>query len=75
MHWNYRVVEVDNGNDEKYYEICEVHYDENGKPTGFCEGCVGSETLEGVKRGIARLHEALAQPTLKAEDFKEEVQK
>ena len=73
MHWNHRVVEFDNGDSDKWYEICEVYYDESNKPIGYCDICAGSETLEGVKRGIARLHEALAQPILNEKDIRGEV--
>jgi len=73
FYWNNRVVEVDNENDEKYYEICEVHYDENDKPTGYCSLiCVGSDTLEGLKAVYERLGEALTQPILNEKDFKGE---
>jgi hypothetical protein len=73
MHWNHRVVEMDNGDGDKWYQICEVHYDENDKPIGYCDTFVGSETLEGLRGEIARFSEAVAHPILKTEDFKESV--
>jgi hypothetical protein len=67
--WNHRVVEFDNGDGEKYYEICEVYYDEQDKPTGYCDAHIGSETLDGLKGEIARLSEALAHPVIKEKDL------
>jgi hypothetical protein len=72
MHWNHRVVEFEDGYGDKWFSIQEVFYDENDKPTGYCDPFVGSETLEGLKEVVARFGEALTQPTLKAKDFKED---
>jgi hypothetical protein len=72
MHWNHRVVEFEDGYGDKWFSIQEVFYDENDKPTGYCDPFVGSETLEGLKEVVARMQEAVAQPVLKAEDFEEE---
>ena len=69
MHWNHRVVEFDNGDSDKWYEICEVYYDESNKPIGYCDICAGSETTETLKEVIARLQEALAHPIIKEADL------
>jgi len=69
MHWNHRVVEMDNGDGDKWYEVCEVYYNEDSKPIGYCDACIGSETLEGLKGEIARFSEALTHPVIKAEDL------
>ena len=73
MYWNHRVIEFVDEYEDKWFSIHEVHYDENEKPTGFCEPFVGSETLEGLKEVVARMQEAVAQPVLKAKDFRKEV--
>jgi hypothetical protein len=73
MYWNHRVIEFVDEYGDKWFSIQEVHYDENDKPTGYCDPFVGSETEEGLKAVYERLGEALAQPILKAKDFKEEV--
>jgi hypothetical protein len=73
MHWNHRVVEFEDEYEDKWFSIQEVYYDENDKPTGYCDAFVGSETMEGLKEVVARFSEALAQPILKAKDFKEGV--
>jgi len=71
FHWNNRVVEYVDEYGDKWFSIQEVHYDEDNKPTGYCDAFVGSETEEGLKAVYERLGEALAQPILKAKDFKE----
>ena len=74
MHWNHRVVEFVDEYGDKWFFIQEVHYDDNDKPTGCCDPCVGSETLKGLEEVVARFSEALAQPVLKVKDFRKEVQ-
>jgi hypothetical protein len=37
MNWNYRMVRLTKNNHDKYLELCEVYYDENGKPYGFID--------------------------------------
>jgi len=71
MHWNHRVVEFVDEYGDKWFSIQEVHYDDNNKPTGYCDPFVGSETLEGLEEVVARMYEAIAEPILKAKDFKE----
>jgi hypothetical protein len=70
FHWNHRVIEFVDEYGDKWFSIQEVHYDENDKPTGYCDAFIGSETLEGLKEAVARMQEAIAHPILKAEDFK-----
>ena len=72
MHWNHRVIEFVDEYGDKWFSIQEVHYDDNNEPTGHCDPFVGSETLEGLKEVVARMQEAVAQPILKAENFKGE---
>jgi len=69
MHWNHRVVEFDNEYGDKWFCIKEVYYDENDKPTGYCDPFVGSETMDGLKEEIARFSEALTHPIIKEADL------
>jgi hypothetical protein len=41
-YWNYRFVKIKNMqpfsvDDEYIYQLCEVYYDDDGKPYGFCD--------------------------------------
>ena len=72
MHWNHRVVDrtADNEGDP-LFQIREVYYEGNGMPSGHCEPTLVSETMEGLAEIVDRMREALAQPVLTPEDFKE----
>lgn len=82
MYWNNRVVrfvdvikgeteEFSEEFSEEFYEIKEVYYDENNKPNGYVDPCLGSETVESLREVVARLHEAFDKPVLDAKDFEE----
>lgn len=69
MSWNYRVVKHDC--EEGYYEIMEVYYDEKGKINGYANtGCPYGENLQGVKKCMDLMYEALSKPVLKLKDIK-----
>ena len=69
MFWNHRVVRsVFEG--EPWLEIQEVYYNEKGEPSAYCDACLGSEDMEGIREQLERMTECLAQPILNAEtDF------
>ena len=69
MHWNNRVVEFDDGQGDKYYEICEVYYDKNDKPIGYCDACFLSETKDGLKEIYERMREAFDLPVINENDL------
>jgi len=74
MYWNHRVVDMSAENDgEPLFAIREVHYEDNGMPTGHGEPFVMSETMEGLREVVDRMKEALDQPVLTPEDFRGEV--
>ena len=50
MSWNYRVVEFDDIDEGKYYEIREVYYEDNGELMGHCEATVGGSSIEEIIR-------------------------
>jgi hypothetical protein len=47
-HWNIRLVDLTEDADEPWIELCEVYYDDRGKPTSCCRACTGSETRRGI---------------------------
>jgi len=74
MYWNHRVVDMSAENDgEPLFAIREVHYEDNGMPTGHGEPFVMATDIKGLKRLIAVMKEALDQPVLTPEDFRGEV--
>lgn len=74
MYWNHRVVDLTAENEgDPLFAIREVHYEDNGMPTGHGEPFVMSETMEGLAETLDRMKEALMEPVLKPEDFRGEV--
>ena len=72
MHWNCRVVvvqEPEDVTDEPLMEVCEVFYNEKNEPYGYSETSVMSETLEGLSQHLERMKDALALPVLRQSDF------
>ena len=64
--WNHRVIRSINEFGEEWFEVCEVYYNDKGKPCGYCNGYVGGETLEELGQQFERLKSAMALPTLDA---------
>ena len=55
---------------EPWIVIQEVYYNEEGKPCGYCDPCMGGEDLSEVMQQVKRFSECLNQPILNAEtDF------
>jgi hypothetical protein len=51
-------------------EIDNVYYNEENKPCGYCDPCMGGEDLSEVMLQVKRFSECLNQPILNAEtDF------
>jgi hypothetical protein len=69
--WNHRIVNCpsENGGDD-YFVIKEVHYDADGKPNGYTDAFMGGDDLEGVQWLINRFQDALAEPAMHEDDFK-----
>ena len=70
MYWNNRIVEFDDGQDDKYYEICEVYYDDNDKPFTYSDAPISSDTQDGLKQVYERMREALDLPVIKENEIK-----
>ena len=71
MYWNQRLVDLSKDNEgEPWIVIQEVYYNEEGKPCGYCDPCMGGEDLSEVMQQVKRFSECLNQPILNAEtDF------
>jgi len=69
MTWNLRLV---NTGDEQqlFVEICEVYYNEIGKPIGYSHATMGGETVDEVRQYLTWSIEALDKPTLSFKDKK-----
>lgn len=68
MSWNYRVVEVRDG-DEQYYEIREVYYNSDGSLLGHCEATAASDSVEGLNEVLDMMRDALTQQVLFSSEF------
>lgn len=71
MSWNYRVVHFKHPEFEEddYYEIKEVFYDTGGKPVGYSDATIGSDTYDGLFKVAGMMQSAHAKPVLNEEDF------
>ena len=70
FYWNYRVVNVqDDPEEEPFYEICEVFYDQNDEPAGWakCNAC--GEDMQILAECMKLMAKALNLPTLEPADF------
>jgi hypothetical protein len=68
--WNYRVVDLSVENDDDpWLTIQEAYYDDSGLPEGYADVVAGSETLEGLRRTLQRMLDALDRPVLSPSDF------
>ena len=72
MHWNHRVVDfTEENNDESWVEICEVLYDKGHQPYLYTARGVGvvGETTEEIKDTLYKMLDALNKPVLMKADF------
>jgi len=70
MYWNHRVVNrIEENDGEDWFVVCEVYYNENNQPCGYCDATVGSETMEELKTTIERITKAYEQPVLTKANF------
>lgn len=70
-HWNYRAVmfpPLPRGDLSSYFRICEVFYDDDGKPNGWCEADgPGGETVEEINQDLVLMLDALHREVLEFE--------
>jgi hypothetical protein len=69
MSWNYRVLELDDNDEGKYYEIKEVYYNRDGSLMGYCDAVVSGESLERVIDVLDMMKADAHKAILKHEDF------
>ena len=70
MSWNYRVVKFKGENEEDtYYEIKEVFYDNLGKPVGYSDANCGADTYEGLFKCMSMMQAAHAKPVIEESEF------
>ena len=69
--WNHRVVRMpDDGLGGEWLEIQEVYYNDKDEPCGYCDPCLGGESVEEAKTVYERLAEAFTKPVLdSSKDF------
>jgi len=67
--WNYRVVEI-NEEEDKWVEVCEVYYDQLGKPMGYCRATVGGENTKEIKDVLEMMMKSVDKAILKKLSFK-----
>jgi hypothetical protein len=66
MYWNNRLVRVD----ELFVEVQEVYYNDKDEPCGYCDPCLGGDSVEEAKQVYDRIAEAFTKPVLDAKtDF------
>jgi len=79
MKWNYRVLRFEETfhegqsiQHEKWYEIVEVYYDGEGKPTMYGRRTLSAESLNGLQEEADRMLQAVSRPVLEATIFDED---
>ena len=73
-HWNHRVL-VTQYNDDLFYTIHEVHYNDKGEPAGYTERgiAVCGESIDELEATLGNMLQCLSRPALWGDDrFPEE---
>lgn len=65
-HWNYRVLKKKWNENFTSFAVCEVYYDNEGKPTAWIweKNVMNTYDYEGLKSNIDYIREAFDKPTL-----------
>lgn len=73
MGWNHRIL-AHKYEDEVYYKIHEVYYDDKGKPNSYGKDGVNLmyHDLEAIRWTLNKIQECLSKPVLCAKNFPEE---
>ena len=72
MYWNNRLVRIveEQFPDEVFIEVQEVYYNDKDEPCGYCDPCLGGESVEEAKTVYERIAEAFTKPVLdSSKDF------
>lgn len=69
MSWNYRVMEFDDIDEGKYYEIKEVYYNRDGSLMGYCDASVGGSSVSDIIEVLEMMKADAHKSVLKESDF------
>lgn len=70
MHWNYRVVFMEDDKwGDQWHEVREVFYNEKGEPVGHSGTTVMGDDVNEILRCLKMMTLASDRPVLKREDF------
>ena len=69
MSWNYRVVEFESAEGEKYFEVKEVFYNRDGKPVGYSDAVVSGESYSELMQIINMIKRDVLRPVIKESEF------
>ena len=69
MTWNYRIMEFDDIEEGKYYELKEVYYDRDGSLRGYCDTTVSADSVVGIINVLNMMKEDAHRSVLKPSDF------
>ena len=70
MSWNYRIMQFDDIDEGKYFEIKEVYYNRDGSLMGYCDATVSGESASDVVKVLDMMKSDAHRSILKVEDFK-----
>ena len=70
MSWNYRIMEFDDIDEGKYFEIKEVYYNRDGSLMGYCDATVSGESASDVVKVLDMMKSDAHRSILKVDDFK-----
>ena len=69
MSWNYRVMELEDDDGEKYYKIKEVYYNRDGSLMGYCDAVVGGNSVSELIKVLDMMKEDAHKSILRPEYF------
>ena len=67
--WNYRILELDDIEEGKYYELKEVYYDRDGTLRGYCDTTVSAGSVMGIIEVLDMMKADAHRAILKPSDF------
>lgn len=67
--WNYRIVEFDDADEQKYFEIKEVFYNRDGSFMGYSDATVGGSSLSELMVVLEKMKSDAHKPVIKEEEF------
>lgn len=70
-HWNYRIIRFKDKTCRNgwFYKVCEVYYNDNGEPDGYCDAHIGGETIKECFEEIMTIASDMAKAYLREQDI------